>query len=87
MISPVSESMRSRGISTCTPLDARTLNCPLPPIISWMSSVQTPAALMVDRARIRISVPDSRSLATAPTTFSPSRMNDVTRVLEATAAP
>ena len=87
VIRPVSESIRSRGTTMCTPFDARTRNCPLPPIISWISSVQTPAALIVAVARIRISLPDSRSRATAPTTVSPSRRNEVTRVLEATAAP
>ena len=36
----------------CTPLDACTRNWPLPPIIFWMSSVQTPVAFTVRLARI-----------------------------------
>ena len=65
VIRPVSESMRSRGTSRCTPLHACTRNWPLPPIISWISSVQTPAALIVTSARIVNSVPVSRSVERA----------------------
>ena len=87
VIRPVSESMRSRGTSTCTPLLAFTRNWPLPPIMAWISSVQTPAALIVTVARMVNSVPDSRSVATAPVTAAPSRTNAVTRTLDATATP
>ncbi len=47
VIRPVFDLILSRGMTMCTPLDACTRNWPLPPIIFWMSSVQTPVALTV----------------------------------------
>ena len=50
-MSPCAEWIRSRGTTRCTPLDARTWNWPRPPTIAWVSSVQTPVALITCRAR------------------------------------
>jgi hypothetical protein len=86
VISPVSESIRSLGMITWTPLEAVTLNWPLPPTICWMSSVHTPAALTVVFALTSMSLPVSRSLTTAPITRWPSRRNEVTRALVTTSA-
>ena len=54
---PASERIRSRGTTRWMPLDACTCSEPRPPTISWISSVQTPAALTTTRARISRSVP------------------------------
>ncbi len=87
VISPVLALIRLRGTSRCTPLDARTRNWPRPPIMVWIWSIQTPAALMVCRARISNSRPVSRSRTRTPATRSSSRRKPTTRVLAATAAP
>ncbi len=95
VIRPVLESIRSRGMTTCTPLEARTRNAPgatepsgdRSPSMSWISSIQTPAALMVCLARISNWCPDSRSRTRTPLTRSPSRRKPTTRVLTATIAP
>ena len=84
---PVAELIRLRGTTRCTPLEARTWNCPRPPTISWISSVHTPAALMTCLARICDARPVSRSVTSAPTTRSPSLRNPVARVLLTHSAP
>ena len=84
---PVAELIRSRGTTRCTPLDARTWNCPRPPTMVWISSVHTPAALMTSLARTSNSCPVSRSLTRAPTTRSSSRRKPTTRALLAHSAP
>ncbi len=61
VMKPHSERIRSRGTTRWMPLLACTLSEPRPPTISWMSSVQTPAALTTTRARISSSRPVSRS--------------------------
>ena len=86
-IRPASERIRSRGTTRWIPLLAWTLRAPRPPIISWISSVQTPAALTTTFARTSSSRPDSRSTARTPTTRSPSRRNPTARVRVATWAP
>ena len=58
---------------------------PASPAISWISSVQTPAALTTTRARIPRSLPSSRSRARTPTTARPRGGSRFTRV--ATRAP
>ena len=87
LMMPVVAWIRSRGTRMCTPLDARTLNCPRPPTISWISSVHTPAALIVCLALTSWVCPDSRSRTSAPTTRSPSRRKPVTLALVAHRAP
>ena len=47
----MSSCRRSRGISRWTPFEARTWNLPRSPTMFWMSSVQTPVALITWRAR------------------------------------
>ena len=84
---PVAELIRLRGTTMCTPLDARTRNCPRPPTISWISSVHTPAALITWVAWMSNSSPPSRSFARTPTTWSPSRRKPTALVLLAIAAP
>ena len=61
VMKPDSERIRSRGTTRWMPLLAWTLSEPRPPTISWMSSVQTPAALTTTRARTSSSRPVSRS--------------------------
>ena len=74
-----------RGGCPWTPARAAT---PRPPTISWISSVQTPAALTTTRARTSSSGwPSSRSDARTPTTRSPSRRKPVTLTRVATCAP
>ena len=87
VMKPASERIRSRGTTRWMPLLAWTLSEPRPPTISWMSSVQTPAALTTTRARISSSRPVSRSRARTPTTRSPSRRKPTTWVRVATWAP
>ena len=100
VISPQPASMRSRGTSRCTPLEARTRNdlagCRPLGLSSWASwSIQTPAALITVRALISISRPDSRSRTRTPAIRPPrpragpfgSARKPTTRVLLATAAP
>ena len=84
---PASERIRSRGTTRWMPLLACTCRAPRPPTISWISSVQTPAALTTTLARTSSSRPVSRSTARTPTTRSPSRRNPTTRVRVATWAP
>ena len=55
-ISPVSELIRSRGTTMCTPFDARTRNRPRPPASGWMSSVHTPVQLTTTEASTSISL-------------------------------
>ena len=69
------------------PSTAWTCSAPRPPTISWISSVQTPAALTTTRARTSKSRPCSRSRARTPTTRSPSRRKPVTFTRVATCAP
>ena len=52
VMKPASDRIRSRGTTRWMPLLACTLSEPRPPTRSWMSSVQTPAALTTTRARI-----------------------------------
>jgi hypothetical protein len=87
LISPTDALIRSRGTTRWTPFEARTLSSPRPPTICWISSVHTPAALIVCLARTAISAPVSRSRTTAPVTRSPSRRNVLTRALLAHTAP
>lgn len=70
-IMPMFDWNRSRGMTRCTPFDARTLNCPRVPIIAWVSSVQTPVAFTTCFARISNRLPVWMSWACAPTTRSP----------------
>ncbi len=49
-ISAASEWIRSFGTTRCTPLDARTWNCPRAATSACVSSVQTPVALITCRA-------------------------------------
>ncbi len=86
-IRPASPRMRSRGTTRCTPLDARTWNCPRSPASDCVSSVHTPVALMTCLAAMSNSSPVSRSITRAPVTRSPSRSSAVTRVRLATWAP
>ena len=86
-MNPASDRIRSRGTTRWMPLLAWTCSAPRPPTISWISSVQTPAAFTTTLARTSISRPDSRSTARTPTTRSPSRTKPVTRVRVATCAP
>ena len=61
MMNPASERIRSRGTTRWIPFDACTCSAPRPPTSSWISSVQTPAALTTTRARTSSSWPASRS--------------------------
>ncbi len=56
-MSPVSELIRSRATTMCTPLEARTWKRPRPPAIVWMSSVHTPVQLMTTEARTSVRSP------------------------------
>ena len=87
VIKPVRELIRFRGTNRCTPLDARTWNWPRPPSISCISSIQTPAALIVWWARMSNSLPVSRSRTRTPATRSTSRRKPIDPALLATAAP
>ena len=86
-ISPVRRSMRSRGTTRWTPLDARTEMDARSCASSWMSSVHTPVAATTWRALTSMRPPPSRSCTTAPVTRPPSRSRPVTRVRVATRAP
>jgi hypothetical protein len=86
-ISPVVDWIRSRGTTRCTPFDARTLICPRSATRPWVSSVQTPVALMTCLARTSKSRPVSRSRSRAPVTRSPSRRKSTTRTRLAHIAP
>ena len=86
-IIPVLDCRRSRGTTRWTPFDARTWNCPRVSAMAWVSSVQTPVALMTCLARTLKWLPVSRSSTSAPVTRSPSRSNDTTRLRLATSAP
>ena len=87
VMNPASERIRSRGTTRWMPLLAWTCRAPRPPTMSWISSVQTPAALTTTFARTSSSWPLSRSTARTPTTRSPSRRKPTTRVRVATCAP
>ena len=84
---PVAELIRLRGTRRCTPLDARTWNCPRPPTISWISSVHTPAALIDLLGADLELVPGLEVAHPAPTTRSSSRRKPMTRALVAHSAP
>ncbi len=84
---PASERIRSRGTTRWMPLLACTWSAPRPPTICWISSVQTPAALITTRARTSKSRWFSRSRARTPMTRSPSRRKPTTLVRVATWAP
>ena len=86
-MSAASEWMRSFGTTRCTPLDARTWNCPRAATIACVSSVHTPVALITCRALTSMSRSLSRSRTSAPVTRSPSRRNPMTRVRVAISAP
>ena len=86
-ISPVCRSIRSRGTTRCTPLDARTFTPPRTCASSCRSSVHTPVAQITRRARTSISRSPSRSRTTAPVTRPPSCRKRVTRARVATCAP
>ena len=87
LMKPASERIRSRGTTRWMPLLAWTFRAPRPPTISWISSLQTPAALTTTRARTSNSRPVSRSTARTPTTRSPSRRKPITLTRVATWAP
>jgi hypothetical protein len=84
---PVVDWIRSRGTTRWMPLEARTLNWPRSPTIAWVSSVQTPVALITCWAFTSISPPCSRSRTRTPTTRSPSRRKPTARARLATWAP
>ncbi len=86
-ISPVVEWMRSLGTTRWMPLDARTWNWPRSPIRAWVSSVHTPVAFTIWRARTSYSPPASTSCTRAPTTRSPSRRKPTTLARLAASAP
>ncbi len=76
---PLSEVIRSRATTMCTPLLARTWKRPRPPAIVWMSSVQTPVQLITTDAVTVVRSPVSTSSTTAPTTRSPALTSSTTR--------
>ncbi len=86
-IMPVFDWNRSRGMTRCTPFDARTLNCPRVPTIAWVSSVQTPVAFTTCFARMSNRSPVWMSCACAPTTRSPTLMKPSIRMRAAACAP
>ncbi len=86
-ISPVSELIRSRGTTMCTPFDARTWNRPRPPAIVCTASVHTPVALTTTEARTSLSSPVSTSRTRAPTTRSPACRKSTTSAELSTVAP
>ena len=65
-IRPASPTIRSRGTTMCTPLDARTRNRPRPPDMAWISSVQTPVQLSTTPARMVAVRPSSVSRTSDP---------------------
>ena len=62
----MSDAMRSRGTTMCTPLDARTRNRPRPPDSRWISSVHTPVQFSTTCARTSASRPSSQSRTRTP---------------------
>ena len=72
---PLSEVIRSRATTRCTPLDARTRNRPRPPDSRCSSSVQTPVELITTRALTSVSAPVSTSRTRTPATRSDSLRN------------
>ncbi len=83
----VSLTIRSRGTTMCTPLEARTLKCPRCLDSACTSSVHTPAALITQWARISVTSPFSVSRTRTPSTRSDSRRNPVTWVEVRMTAP
>ena len=80
-------TIRSRGTTTCTPLDARTRNRPRCLDSAWISSVHTPVALTTTWPRTSVIAPSSESRTRTPVTRSPSRSSDTTWVDDRTTAP
>ncbi|SLH91494.1 Uncharacterised protein [Mycobacteroides abscessus subsp. abscessus] len=86
-ISAVSLTIRSRGTTTCTPLDARTWNRPRVCESACTSSVHTPVALITTCALTSPVRPSSVSRIFTPTTRSASRRNPTTWVEVRMTAP
>ena len=80
-------TMRSRGTTMCTPLDARTRNRPRCLDSAWISSVHTPVALTTTWPRTSVTSPSSESRTRTPVTRSPSRSSATTCVDVRTTAP
>ncbi len=80
-------TMRSRGTTMCTPLDARTANLPRCLDSAWISSVHTPVALTTTWPCTSVTAPFSVSRTVTPMTRSPSRNSDTTWVEARTTAP
>ena len=80
-------TIRSRGTTMCTPLDARTRNRPRCLDSAWISSVHTPVALTTTWPRTSVIAPSSESRTRTPVTRSPSRSSDTTWVDVRTTAP
>ncbi len=80
-------TMRSRGTTMCTPLDARTRNRPRCLDNAWISSVHTPVALTTTWPRTSVTAPFSESRTRTPVTRSPSRSSATTWVDVRTTAP
>ncbi len=78
-IMPIFDWKRSRGITRCTPFEARTLNCPRVPTMACVSSVQTPVAFTTCFALMSNFSPVWMSCACTPTTRSPTLMKPSTR--------
>ena len=79
-ISPTVDWKRSRGTTRWMPLEARTLSWPRSVTMAWVSSVQTPVALMTCLALMSNEDPSSWLTTLAPTTRSPSRRKDTTDI-------
>lgn len=73
-----SETIRSRGTTMCTPLEARTWNRPRWRDNAWISSVHTPVALTTTCPRTSVTSPSSESRTRTPVTRSPSRSSATT---------
>ena len=80
-------TMRSRGTTMCTPLEARTRNRPRCLDSACISSVHTPVALMTTWPRTSVTTPFSESRTVTPTTRSPSVSRATTWVELRTTAP
>ena len=80
-------TMRSRGTTMCTPLDARTRKRPRCLDSAWISSVHTPVALTTTCPCTSVTAPSSESRTRTPVTRSPSRSSATTCVDVRTTAP
>ena len=86
-IRPTVDWKRSRGTTRWMPLEARTLSWPRSVTMAWVSSVQTPVALMTCLARMLKLEPSSWLTTLAPTTRSPSRRKSTTAIWFTACAP